>query len=274
MIPISISKKTGRSLRISAALAVLLIVVSAVVLPVQAADGDSFLLPGIDMRSIEFTVGAWCRYQVIDEAMGDTDTTVVYLAVVGKEKTHSGGNAYWLEVESRVPGRDDSGRDVARALVDEHIHSMAEGDSLHQYISRFYTMKGHEPAQKGNPADLHRLTRVSPAAASDWKTEAGRPLQTPAGKFTCEHRVFDNSESRDMPSGRVVIKQKRTDHVEIYLAPSVPLFHLVKSEIDRTRESRTVPAVKGIPETGPRRSRTTSVLVAHGTGAKPIIKIH
>jgi hypothetical protein len=48
----------------------------------------------------------------------------------------------------------------------------------------------------------------------------------------------------------------------------------VKSEIDRTRESRTVPAVKGIPETGPRRSRTTSVLVAHGTGAKPIIVIH
>ena len=62
MIPISILKKTGRSLRISAALALVLMVVSAVVLPAQAADGDSFLLPGIDMRSIEFTVGAWCRY--------------------------------------------------------------------------------------------------------------------------------------------------------------------------------------------------------------------
>ena len=274
MIPISILKKTGRSLRISAALALVLMVVSAVVLPAQAADGDSFLLPGIDMRSIEFTVGAWCRYQVIDEAMGETDTTVVYLAVVGSEKNASGGKAYWLEVESRVPGRDDSSRDVARALVDERIHSMAEGDSLHHFISRFYTMKGRESAQKGNPADLRKLTRVSPASASDWKTEPARPLQTPAGKFTCEHRVFDNSESRDIPSGRVVIKQKRTDHVEIYTSPAVPLFHLVKSEIDRTRESRTVPAVKGIPETGPRRSRTTSVLVAHGTGAKPIIAIH
>lgn len=274
MILISILKKTGRSLRISAALALLLIVLPTLVLTAQAADGDSFLLPGIDMRSIEFTVGAWCRYQVIDEAMGDTDTTVVYLAVVGREKTASGGNAYWLEVESRVPGRGDSTRDVARALVDERIHSMAEGDSLHRYISRFYTMKGRESAQKGNPADLRRLTRVSPASVSDWKTETARPLQTPAGKFTCEYRVFDNAESRDIPSGRVVIKQKRTDHVEIYTAPSVPLFHLVKSEIDRTRESRTVPAVKGIPETGPRRSRTTSVLVAHGTGARPIIQVH
>ena len=41
-------------MRISAALALVLMVVSAVVLPAQAADGDSFLLPGIDMRSIEF----------------------------------------------------------------------------------------------------------------------------------------------------------------------------------------------------------------------------
>jgi hypothetical protein len=57
-------------------------------------------------------------------------------------------------------------------------------------------------------------------------------------------------------------------------APSVPLFHLVQSEIVRTRESHTVPTVKGIPETGPREARTTSVLIAHGTGAKPIIHVH
>jgi len=238
--------------------------------PARAADVESFLLPGIDMRSIEFAVGAWCRYQVLDVAMGETDTTLVYLAIVGSEKT-STGNAYWLEVESRVPGAADSERDVARALVDERIHSMAEGDSLHHYISRFYTMKGNDAPQPGDPADLRRLTLVSPASQADWKTEPDRPLETPAGKFICEFRRFDRSESRDIPSGRVVLKQKRSDHVEVFTAPSVPLFHLVRSEIDRTRESHTVPAVKGIPETGARQSRTTSVLIAHGTGAKPII---
>jgi hypothetical protein len=53
----------------------------------------------------------------------------------------------------------------------------------------------------------------------------------------------------------------------------VPVFHLVKSEIERTRESRTVPPVRGIPEAGPKTSRTTSLLVAHGTGAEPLIRI-
>jgi hypothetical protein len=51
----------------------------------------------------------------------------------------------------------------------------------------------------------------------------------------------------------------------------VPLFHLVMSEIDRTRESRTVPAVKGIPETGPRRSRTTKRLDRARRGRETII---
>jgi hypothetical protein len=270
MIPISTLKKTGRSSRISAVLGILIAVLSiGAARPARAAEAESFLLPGIDMRSIEFKVGAWCRYRVIDEAMGETDTTLVYLAVVGSEKTAT-GTAYWLEVESRVPGRSDAERDAARALVDGRIHSMAEGDSIHAYITRFYTRKGKDAPQKGNPADLRKLTLVSPVSASDWKTESQEPLATPAGKFVCEHRVFDRTESRDVPSGRIVIKQKRSDHVEIYTAPSVPLFHLVESVIDRTRESRTVPAVKGIPETGPRQSRTTSVLIAHGAGAKSV----
>jgi hypothetical protein len=89
-----------------------------------------FLLPGIDMRSIEFTVGAWCRYRVVDEAMDQTDTTMVYLAVVGARRRRT-GTAYWLEVRAAFPARRAE-RDVARALVDERIHSMAEGDSLHR----------------------------------------------------------------------------------------------------------------------------------------------
>lgn len=239
----------------------------------RAAETESLLIPGIDMRKIEFTVGAWCRYRVIDEAMGETDSSTVYLAVVGSEKTKT-GKAYWLEVESARAGAAKSDRDVARALVDERIRSMAPGDSLHHYISKFYTKKGNGPVEAGDPKQLRRLSMASPASPSDWKTESNRNLVTPAGTFVCERRTFAATDSRDIPSGRVILKQKRSDHVEVFTSPAVPLFHLTKSMIERTRESRTVPPVRGIPETGPRTSRTTSVLVAHGTGAKPLIQIH
>jgi hypothetical protein len=71
----------------------------------------------------------------------------------------------------------------------------------------------------------------------------------------------------------VILKQRREDHVQVWISPVVPVFHLAKCEIQRVRESRTVPPVRGIPDAGAKRSRTTSVIVAHGTGAKPLVSI-
>lgn len=268
MILTSTLTKTGRSLR-TRALVLSLLAVLVAAAPAPAVETESLLLPGIDMRTIEFTVGAWCRYRVIDEAMGESDTTTVYLAIVGEEKSEA-GDAYWLEVES-IGARGE--RDVARALVDERIHHMAATDSLYHYISRYYTMRGDDPPQPGDPKQLRRLTVVSPASESEWKTQADRSVETPAGTFVCDYRKFESSESRDVPSGRVTLKQSRSDRVEVSTSARVPVFHLVKSEIERTRETRTVPAVRGIPDRGPRTSRTTSVLIAKGSGAQPLIEI-
>jgi hypothetical protein len=238
----------------------------------RAAETESLLLPGIDMRAIAFEVGAWCRYRVIDEAMGQADTSTVYIAVVGRETSDAGG-AYWLEVATIAPGETESGQDVARALVDERIKTIAPGDSLHHFISRYYTRKGDGPVEEGDPKQLRRLSMASPASAADWKIQSERSVQVPAGTFVCEQRSFESTESRDIPSGRVILKQKRSDRVIVFTSPKVPVFHLVKSEIERTRESRTAPQVRGIPEAGPKTSRTTSLLVAHGTGAEPLIRI-
>jgi len=238
----------------------------------RAAEAESLLLPGIDMRSVEFTVGAWCRYLVVDEAMGDADSSTVYLAVVGREKTPA-GNAYWLEIESSPLGAPPDDRDLARALVDERVRTMAEGDSLYHYISRFYVKKGGGPVETGDPRDLRRLTVVSPAAETDWKLEPESVLSTPAGKLTCQRRHFERDESRDIPRGKVTLTLRKNDRVQVWIAPAIPIFHLARCEIDRTREARTVPPVKGIPDSGPKHSRTTSEIVGRGTGAKALISV-
>ena len=137
---------------------------------------------------------------------------------------------------------------------------MAAGNSLHAYISQFYTRKGDGPVQEGDARQLRRLSMASPASSADWTVEPDQRVPTPAGTFSCERRSFVASEARDIPSGRVTLKQKRSDRVVVFTAPSVPLFHLVRSEIERTRESHTVPPVRGIPEAGPKTSRTTSLL--------------
>jgi hypothetical protein len=238
----------------------------------RAAEAESLLLPGIDLRAVEFTVGAWCRYLVVDEAMGETDSSTVYLAIVGRETTRA-GTAYWLEIESGPARAPDTEREAIRALVDERVKSMAPGDSLYRYLERLYIRKGRGPVEAGNPRDLNRLTIVTPTAESDWQIESGHLLSTPAGELTCELRSFAKEESRDIPTGRVTLRQHREDRVQVWISPVIPIFHLAQCKIDRVRESRTVPPVRGIPDAGPKRSRTTSVVVAHGTGAKPLVSI-
>ena len=240
------------------------------VLPIgsaRAADSESLLLPGIDIRSIDFAVGAWCRYRVVDEAMGQSDTSEVMLAIVGRESTPD-GPAYWLEIETGPLGGTDDERDFSRVLVDDRVRHMAAGDSVYHFVRRFYIKKGRGPVEPGDPQDLKRLTVVSPASGSDWKVTPGRRIETTAGDIACELRTFEADASRDVPAGRIVIRQRRIDRVQVWVSPAIPVFHLARCEIERLRESKAVPPVPGVPDSGPRTSRTTSEIVSYGTGAK------
>ena len=268
MIPISISTRTGPGWRINrAALAGVLLLCAHS--PIARADQPgTLLLPGIDIRDVDFTVGRWCRYLVIDEAMGQSDSSEVYLAVVAREK---GRDAWWLEIESGPSGTPAEERDAARFLVDGAVRGMAPGDSLYQFVGRLYIKRGREPVEEGDPRDLTRLTIVNPTSESDWIVTPDTVVLTPAGRIAGEMRHFENVVSRDIPAGNVMLKQRNVDRVKVWRSPDVPVFHLVRCEIERVRETRTVPPVRGIPETGPRESRTTSVLIAFGDGAKSLL---
>ncbi len=238
--------------------------------PVHGADAGSVLLPGIDIRSVDFMDGAWCRYIVVDEAAGVMDSSEVYIAILSRTKPPK-GDGYWLEIASGPVGAGASERDVARVLVDERVKTMAEGDSLYRYVSRYYIKKGNGPVEAGDVHDLKKLTIVSPTSDRDWVVTPQTSVSTPAGTFASETRRFEKTESNETVSGRVKIVLRRTDKVEVSTSPKVPVFHLARCVVERERESKTIPAVRGIPESGPRRSRTTSVLVAYGNGAKPLI---
>ncbi len=233
----------------------------------RAADAESLLLPGIDIRSIDFAVGTWCRYRVVDEAMGQADTSEVMLAIVGRESTPD-GPAYWLEIETSPLRGSDDDRDFSRVLVDDRVRAMAPGDSVYHFVRRFYVKKGNGPVEAGDPRDLKRLTVVSPASRGDWKTTPGRRIDTTAGAIDCELRQFETDESRDVPAGRIVIRQRRVDRVQVWVSLVIPVFHLARCEIERLRESKAIPPVRGVPDSGPRTSRTTSEIVSYGTGAK------
>jgi len=231
------------------------------------------LLPGLDVRNADFKVGAWCRYLVIDDAEGIVDTTSLYIAVVGVAKGLSGGTAFWLELDNGPYGSPPNERDTARALLSDKIRFRTEGDSLYHYIERLYTRKGLGPVEEADPRNLERFALTPPTSDSNWIVETDQPVETPMGTITCERKTFSVKDSKEIPRGKIRILQKSSDLFDVWTSPEVSLFHLVRCVVQRERESKIVPEMAGIPDTGAKLSKTTSVLIEYGEGAKPLIAL-
>jgi hypothetical protein len=71
----------------------------------------------------------------------------------------------------------------------------------------------------------------------------------------------------------VTIVQYRKDHFEVWSSTEVPIFGLARCVIERVRETRTTPAVPGIPQAGPKESRVVTTVLDYGDGAEPLITI-
>jgi len=228
-----------------------------------AEDIDTYLLPGVDIRSADFRAGAWCRYYVIDEADGFSDTSEVYVAVTGSEKIGS-KTSWWLRFETKPMRGDTESTDRTRILIDDDIRTLARGDSLYHYVRKFFVQRGTGAVESGDHRDLERLTLSSPASDRRWTHHPEESIATPAGAVDGTRNELDVSQTRRRPSGRVTVIQKRHDHYTVWSSPAVPIFHLARGVIDRSRESITSPHIPGIPNSGVRVSKVITELIAYG----------
>jgi hypothetical protein len=238
-----------------------------------AAEGpEGFLLPGVDVSDIDLRVGAWCRYVVVDEALGEVDSSSFYIAVLERRNTPS-GEAFWLEIETGPLGAGAVDREVTRALVSGGIRDFAHGDSLYHYVYEMYIKKGAEPVRPADPDDLKRLTLAHPTSETQWIRQPGVTANTAMGDIVCNLRELTVEDSREIPTGNVRLIRHKRDHFRVWTSERIPVLGLVKCVIERSRESRTVPPVPGIPDTGARETRTTAVVVDYGDDARPLISV-
>lgn len=264
-------KTPGRKSRTDSRLAVVLVAVACAAAG-PAYGGDGFLIPGVAFSEAVFEVGTWCRYLVVDEIMGASDSTVVYVAVTGSD-VREGIESWWLELESGPVNAPPSRREVASALVSSGVRTLAPGDSLVQYVSELYVKKGAGPVERADPSDLEQLTLSNPTPDSDWELNPGQPVDTPHGRFVCDHKHLVVTDDREIDMGRVTLVRNNKDVFDVWLNADVPIFRVVKCVIERIRDSRTVPQVPGIPDKGREQSRTSVELIAFGKGAKSRIEI-
>jgi hypothetical protein len=258
-------------LRIKALLSVI-VALSTIAGPLPSWGTDTFIVPGLALEEARFDVGAWCRYLVIDEAWGEKDSTIVYLAVSGRQQTVD-GEAFWIELESGPWGSTEAERETVSALVSAGIKNAAPGDSLYHYVHAAYIRKGTGVIETADPASIKRLSLSNPTSDSAWTLVRDVAVVVPSGTFLCERKHVSVEDNREVPMGRVKLIKHDEDKYDLWFADEVPIFHLVKCVIERVRDTKTVPRISGIPDKGREESRTTAVLLDHGFGAKPLLSV-
>lgn len=248
------------------------VVSAALLLPASLPAEDTFLLPGVTFNNADFTVGAWCRYMVVDELPGERDSTLVYVAVTGRTAI-DGKDAFWLEMKTGPPHAEKEEFEVVKALIDYDIKDLSPGDSLCRYVSRLYIKKGSGSVETADPAELERLTSSNPTSDTEWDLTEGEKIETPGGSFLCDRKSRTVVDRREIPMGRTILKKNDSDAYDAWFCDDIPIFRLARCVIERVRESKAVPAIPGIPDKGREVTRTAVELTAYGTDATPILDI-
>ena len=241
-------------------------------MPGMSGAAENLLVPGADLSQLVVKKGAWCRYVVVDEALGQVDSTEVYVGVPSTEPT-SRGPAFWLELASRPLGGGAEEAQVLKLLVLERVTSFSEGDSLGDYVVKFYIKKGTRAAEEADPRTYGDFSLIVPTPESSWESFEDVPTTTRAGEFSCAKKMRVVEDNREIPTGRVKLIKKSRDDYTVWFDQSVPLFRLVKCVIERSRETEMVPRVAGIPMSGEQYSKTTAELTGFGFNAKPVLSL-
>ncbi len=246
---------------------------ASLLLPAFAAAEEGFIVPGVDFSRLAVSPGAWCRYMVVDRALGIEDSTEVYIAIPSRQ-SYAGGEAFWVEIVSKPVGATSAEREAFKLLISEGITQAAPKDSLVEYVLEFYIQKGHDPIRSEDPARLSDFPVGFPTADSSWNLTRGVNLTTSIGDFSCEKKERSLVYEKEVPAGRIKLLEKRDNRWSVWFSEDVPIFHLVRCFIERSKDTETIPAMPGIPAAGRRESQTAAELIGYGFDAKPTIIIN
>jgi hypothetical protein len=239
-------------------------------IPGTAASAENFLIPGADLSQLVLKEGAWCRYLVIDEALGQTDSTVVYVGVPASEMTQKGG-AFWVELASKPKGGGEEDGEVLKLLVLEAISGLSQGDSVGAYVLRLYIKKGARPVEEEDPSRYEDFSLIVPTAESSWEISPDVPTEVLGESLTCTKKTRSVREDKEIPTGKLSLVKKARDDYSVWFCDEIPVFRMARCVIERSRHTYTVPRIAGVPVSGEKNSRTTAELVEFGFDAKPVL---
>ncbi len=226
---------------------------------------ERFLIPGTAFSHLTVEAGSWCRYLVVDEALGQKDSSILYIAVPHDAPKAAKGY-FWLEI-SGVSSAVGNERLSAGLLVSKKIRSPAASDSLKKYILDVLIKRGDDSVEQGDEEALAELEELLSTERAHWEDGSSEVITTNSGKYEASLEFRRISYTKKFPAGKSFFIKKVNDKHSAWFSDKVPLFHMVKYKVMRERNTILDPPIKGVPVAGDRFSSTTLELIAFGSGA-------
>lgn len=241
-------------------------------MPGSCAALEGFVIPTIAFSRLVIEPGSWCQYLVVEESMGQQDSSLLYMAIPQIDRTMDPGY-FWLELRGRPLGGDDGDAVIVSLRLSNKIRQFSERDSLGNYVGAIYIKEGDEPVREGDYEALSRMDKEAAGDSSSWVAGGTESLDTDAGGFLCE--VFERvlSYEKIIPTNSSKLIKMVSDHHRSWFAAEVPLFHMVRYTAERLRDTRMDPPIAGVPVAGARASNTRVELVGFGSGARTLLPL-
>lgn len=231
---------------------------------------EGFVIPTIAFSHLQIEPGNWCEYLVIEESMGQQDSSMLSLSIPGAGEAADPGY-FWFELKGQPLGGAVRDAVIVKLLLSEKIRQFSERDSLGKYVAAIYIKEGDEPVRAGDFEALSRLEQESAGGESPWLAAGKEQLAAGAGDFSCE--IFERvvSYEKTVPVRNSKLITTVFDRHRSWFAGEVPLFQMVRYTAERSRNTRMDPPIAGVPVAGARASNTYVELVGFGTGAKTLL---
>lgn len=240
--------------------------------PASARGGslEDFVIPTVAFSRLVVEQGNWCEYRVVEEAMGQRDSSMLYVAIPRTGRPPEPG-FFWLEIMGCPLGSDERDTLTVRLLLSREITRFTDRDSLGAYIAAIYIKEGDEPVREGDYDALSQLETGAPGDTARWWPDGDERIATRAGEFACTLFSRMRSFEKRVPASGSTLITTVSGHHRTWFSDEVPLFGMVRYTAERLRDTRLDPPLAGVPVAGARASNTRVELVNFGSGAETVL---
>ena len=240
-----------------------LVLASSIVSSPSAATEVDFLVPGVSLHSVDFTVGTSVSYLIISEVHGIRDSSFVTLEVTRKD---SGGAG--LEVSSTTWPPVDTETITVRLTLCSGVDEIRTAEEFYACISNILIRNGTEPFREPSLEELEDfdISRLFLKRSEGLQRQELEPesVEVPAGTFSCDVFEYFRSNRRDVAMGGITAERFEEERSILRISSDVPFWGLVRSRVERTSKT-SYPGGRHQRETRPKVTVTESVLTAYCT---------